>query len=751
MSFGFAVGDVIAVLGLFERVAIELRNYKNAPAHFQQLGVELQLLHTTLKHVLCLSPEDAAEAKTLEQIRAIVMHCLPPIQALINKMRSKQSALGHYRSTRSLSNIGTRLHWSMIAQKDVEDLRTTILSEMVAINMLLNAQQLNLIKNLSLKSRDSKSAQSAPAVVEHSSALVEKTSEILDILSTTPSAITELRSIATVQAEDQSKQLGVLDQNLAAVTAHLDMLSLSVTDGSALLHRQISFMRRASNAMFRMLQNMKELLALLAACSKEMLNAIGRNTRALLDVANQMKRITRAIEAIPLHLTLDIIRLDDALGESWALPYQACTTWDSFRDLLLSVVYANGRQGASRIANNLFVINSAKTGQVIGPSNWFNAVKSGLHIEQAMIMSGDPTSDATPPDRSNHARKKENCPYPDCRGFISEQPDRQIIKRCSTCERWSQISESSPPLLQLYQSGPRIMTGPKLPSLESTKEINCFLRVQINEPVEAVHDLEDAHRRLAANDSDPEANAYIGLGLAQDAVKNSFNSNTLRRSRDYIEIAIASNNSVSEYWYLLGRVHILLRDYRPAYEAFLQAVYREGRCPSYWITIGIMYFEVKQYRDSLDAVSRAIRLDPYLYEPWHNLGVLYEACNRQHVDARDAYKRCLELKPNLPEVQARYQVLLNHPDDSHNNAPGNAIKTMVDTAILATMEVAPENMGADININPIRGSSPSQQGSDNDRAYDDTQESSSSDWENIDNDDGWNESLEGAGIQEEIM
>ncbi|KAK5625718.1 hypothetical protein RRF57_001434 [Xylaria bambusicola] len=142
MSFGYAIGDVIAILGLFERVAVELRNYRNAPAHFQQLSVELELLHSTLKHVLCLYPENAAEAKTLGQIRAIVMHCLPPIQALVDKMRSKEGSLGHYRTTRSLSNVGTRLHWSMIAQKDVDALRTTLLSEMVAINMLLSAQQL---------------------------------------------------------------------------------------------------------------------------------------------------------------------------------------------------------------------------------------------------------------------------------------------------------------------------------------------------------------------------------------------------------------------------------------------------------------------------------------------------------------------------------------------------------------------------------------------------------------------------------
>ena len=50
-----------------------------------------------------------------------------------------------------------------------------------------------------------------------------------------------------------------------------------------------------------------------------------------------MKRLVRAVEAIPLHLTLPIVRLDDALGESWALPHQACQTFGVFCDPQVSL------------------------------------------------------------------------------------------------------------------------------------------------------------------------------------------------------------------------------------------------------------------------------------------------------------------------------------------------------------------------------------------------------------------------------
>ena len=142
MSFGYAVGDVIAILQLFERVALEVRNYRNAPQHFQQLGVELQLLQGTLRRLLQVEASCEDEKQQLEHIRAIAIHCHQPVQAFINKMRGSDKSLGHVRPSTTLSTIGRRLHWSLIAKNDVDDLRKVLMSEMIAINMLLGLQQL---------------------------------------------------------------------------------------------------------------------------------------------------------------------------------------------------------------------------------------------------------------------------------------------------------------------------------------------------------------------------------------------------------------------------------------------------------------------------------------------------------------------------------------------------------------------------------------------------------------------------------
>ena len=97
--------------------------------------------------------------------------------------------------------------------------------------------------------------------------------------------------------------------------------------------------------------------------------------------------------------------------------------------------------------------------------------------------------------------------------------------------------------------------------------------------------------------------------------------------------------------------------YNKAYEAYQQAVYRDGRNPTFWCSIGVLYYQINQYRDALDAYSRAIRLNPYISEVWYNLGSLYESCNNQVTDAIDAYTRAADLDPTNNTIKQRLGML----------------------------------------------------------------------------------------------
>ncbi|KAG7422908.1 General transcriptional corepressor ssn6 [Fusarium oxysporum f. sp. raphani] len=628
MSFGYAVGDVIAILGLFERIAIELRNYKDAPMHFQRLCAELDLVRSTLKHVLILEPESPAERQTLEKVRAIIMHCGQPLQSMAEKMRAKESSLGHFKTTRSLSSIGTRLHWSMIAQGDVEELRKTIMSQMAAINILLSVQQMNRIEHIALQSRNIGTSQSL-MVEKHANAIAGHASNILTITSRTQSAIDALAVDAGTNAEAQSKQANMINKNLNAIEKTMLGLARKAENTTAMVRRQAAVLSHHAKILFRLMQDLKELFKLYM----------------LLDITAQLKHIIRAIEAIPLHLTLDIVRLDDAHGESWALPLQACTTWESFTDMLQFVVYANNRPGADYITHNLFDVSNAKTGKHIDENTWEMSVEPGFHIEQAMVVK--------------RARSLESCTDSDCPGTFTEQVLQHGNRKvCTLCGRWAATTFTSTPLIELYNDvkshlHPRgyfriprrtkTELGPQIPSIISKEKTQTFRRVRYLQPMEPIQNMDDAHRLLSETPTHPMANAFIGLEILRTA-EEGFVDNAVQNAREHLKIAVKSDSSIAENWYLLGRAY--------------------------------------QYRDSFDYLARALRLNVHLFEPWYNLGVLYDLCTNQHDEAVKAFIECLERAPELLNVQARVDAQKAYiEDDDLKLFNDSLIEEMIETPL----------------------------------------------------------------------
>lgn len=95
---------------------------------------------------------------------------------------------------------------------------------------------------------------------------------------------------------------------------------------------------------------------------------------------------------------------------------------------------------------------------------------------------------------------------------------------------------------------------------------------------------------------------------------------------------LCQDNSDAQSWYLLGRCYMSQQKYSKAYEAYQQAVYRDGRNPTFWCSIGVLYYQINQYRDALDAYSRAIRMNPYISEVWYDLGTLVSLLQKAFMD-----------------------------------------------------------------------------------------------------------------------
>ncbi|KAK0749999.1 hypothetical protein B0T18DRAFT_322194 [Schizothecium vesticola] len=273
------------------------------------------------------------------------------------------------------------------------------------------------------------------------------------------------------------------------------MLSRVTTRSWTMAQRHANSIGSTVKKLAALMKDIRKLLIFLATCSKDMLEAIGRNTVLLLQVANQMKQVIQAMEAIPRQLDVDIVRLDDALGDSWGLPLQACTSWDSFSHILQNVVSA-GRPGLSRV--NTFVITLATSGGMMHEWNWEAFIKKGVHLQQAMVVF-----------RGNTASSANGCPFPGCSGVIQRGHD----SRDATCGRQAsskKIDRSFTSLIMMgWEQWPRKLDSisindtvrdplglsPLQKPLDN--ELQQFRRIYIFEPDEPVRDMDETLFKLS--------------------------------------------------------------------------------------------------------------------------------------------------------------------------------------------------------------------------------------------------------------
>ncbi|KAJ7071587.1 TPR-like protein [Mycena amicta] len=232
------------------------------------------------------------------------------------------------------------------------------------------------------------------------------------------------------------------------------------------------------------------------------------------------------------------------------------------------------------------------------------------------------------------------------------------------------------------------------------ESLSCFDRILRNPPNPLAHadiwfqighvyeqqkdyvSAKDAYERVVA-DNPGHAKVLQQLGWLYHQDGSSFQNQDL--AIQYLTKSLEADPSDAQSWYLLGRAYMAGQKYNKAYEAYQQAVYRDGRNPTFWCSIGVLYFQINQYRDALDAYSRAIRINPYISEVWFDLGSLYESCNNQISDAMDAYARASELDPSNPVISQRLALLRNAqqtggtvpaapgPQDVHPTAYASAV------------------------------------------------------------------------------
>ncbi|KAL9062897.1 MAG: hypothetical protein Q9157_008556 [Trypethelium eluteriae] len=322
--------------------------------------------------------------------------------------------------------------------------------------------------------------------------------------------------------------------------------------------------------------------------SQNVLDTVTQNARLILDIHTQMSVITRLVGTISPHITPPIIQLDDACGQTWALPLQACSDWASFTNVLRAVVYPHGKPGHISIASERFVISHADSGRIIQPDAWKHLVRDRLHIENAMLVSEQPAN-------------RNQCPYPNCFGKLISESGPGLASACAKCERrviieWKDVTLLSPfredPLTSKHQENAHIPRRTKRMAQRGWpikplpgERANNFRRIHLFEHRDPITSPEEAQEILKGDSSDARANQFLGW--------YSLTSNTDGPTAvSFLERAIESDGTGGDgqSWYLIARAYEMYahkqqdRDARVevfnmAFRAYMQSLKYSPLCP----------------------------------------------------------------------------------------------------------------------------------------------------------------------------
>ena len=142
MSFGFAVGDFLAVTKLIVEISESLKDSTGSARQFQHLLLELDNLRHALHEVDKLTADGPPELlTTITAINVTALSCRLPLAQFLEGIRKYEASLGLGCSAGKFKDMNMRVKWALGKQKAVDELRKELCAHVGSINMLLGLYQ----------------------------------------------------------------------------------------------------------------------------------------------------------------------------------------------------------------------------------------------------------------------------------------------------------------------------------------------------------------------------------------------------------------------------------------------------------------------------------------------------------------------------------------------------------------------------------------------------------------------------------
>jgi hypothetical protein len=136
MSFGFSVGDFIAVSKLIGEIVGSLRSIGGASSDYQELVRELDSLDKALRHVLRLD-HNGPPSELVVLITQEILDCKVPLEDIKLKIRKYEKSLGSHSRPNVARATVDKLGWTFLRKGDIEKLQTHLRTHASTISILL--------------------------------------------------------------------------------------------------------------------------------------------------------------------------------------------------------------------------------------------------------------------------------------------------------------------------------------------------------------------------------------------------------------------------------------------------------------------------------------------------------------------------------------------------------------------------------------------------------------------------------------
>jgi hypothetical protein len=140
-TFGFSVGDFIAVIDLVQKVGKALHGQNGASAEYQRLIQNIQTLRLIFQHLECLNL-DETNRSLVNAIQAQAHESVKPLNEFLKNVAKYEKRLGQAPTGGGLLGGVRKAQWAVTIRDELSKLQSIINLEVEKMNLLMGIGEL---------------------------------------------------------------------------------------------------------------------------------------------------------------------------------------------------------------------------------------------------------------------------------------------------------------------------------------------------------------------------------------------------------------------------------------------------------------------------------------------------------------------------------------------------------------------------------------------------------------------------------